>query len=478
MTWTDADVATNGWSDEDVAPKRSLPQALARQGGMTGRLAANILTSPFQVGGDMLNKGINALGGNLEMPSVIISRQLDRVFPKPEGAIENLTQEVGKGAVGMALPSNLPMQIAGNAIIGGALAPEGKEVSGTAMGAVGGAAPTVLSKTLGGAAKQIFGTTSGTGAEPITQAYRAGKEGLPDFTANMRGEVEPAVVVQQARSGLGNMRQQMMTEYKSAKNSWANDQTPLSFSGIGQAYNDALNKFSYRGITKPAVTEVRDGIESVMNDWLTRAQSDPHLLTTEGLDALKQHVATIMPSNPANREGRAFVSEVTRAIKKTITDQKPEYAAAMKDYWKRSEQLEEIEKSLSLGDKASVDTALRKLTSLMRNNANTNYGQRLKSAQALATQGGEDILPAVAGQAMNSWTPRGLQSLAGTGAGIAGVVSSPSAFATLPAFSPRVVGEVAHGLGVASRYAGNKLPPDSMEAMIAAEMRRRQEQGQ
>ena len=51
----------------------------------------------------------------------------------------------------------------------------------------------------------------------------------------------------------------------------------------------------------------------------------------------------------------------------------------------------QIQKSLSLNDKASVDTAMRKLQSLTRNNVQTNYGQRVKLAEELSKYGGQDI---------------------------------------------------------------------------------------
>lgn len=48
----------------------------------------------------------------------------------------------------------------------------------------------------------------------------------------------------------------------------------------------------------------------------------------------------------------------------------------MKNYENASNLIREIEKTLSLNPKASIDTALRKLQSVMRDNVNTNYGKR------------------------------------------------------------------------------------------------------
>jgi len=92
---------------------------------------------------------------------------------------------------------------------------------------------------------------------------------------------------------------------------------------------------------------------------------------------------------------------------------------------------------------------LRKLQSLMRNNVNTNYGNRVGMAKALETQGA-DILPAVAGQAASSFTPRGLQGLAASGAGLA-AFANPATLSVLPFTSPRLMGELSYGLGAMNR---------------------------
>ena len=63
-------------------------------------------------------------------------------------------------------------------------------------------------------------------------------------------------------------------------------------------------------------------------------------------------------------------------------------------------------------------------------------------------------MPQVAGQALNSPTPRGLQSVAATGAGLLGIGVNPAFLAALPFESPRLVGEAAHAAG---RIAG-RLP--------------------
>jgi hypothetical protein len=125
----------------------------------------------------------------------------------------------------------------------------------------------------------------------------------------------------------------------------------------------------------------------------------------------------------------------------------------MKAYSEATDQIKEIEKALSLGKKASVDTAMRKLQSLMRNNVQTNYGQRLNLARQLEEAGGGQLMPALAGQALSELTPRGLQRATSlpTSLGAFSVGGLPAAIAYGAASSPRLVGGAAYGAGVGAR---------------------------
>jgi hypothetical protein len=147
----------------------------------------------------------------------------------------------------------------------------------------------------------------------------------------------------------------------------------------------------------------------------------------------------------------------------------------MKGYSEASDTIKEIERALSLGQKASADTSMRKLQSLMRNNVNTNYGQRTQLADALRQAGGQDFMPSLAGQALSSAMPRGIQSaLSGTGgAGLALTGNIPAAAGLAAVSSPRLMGEAFYGAGKATgainpaiiealRNAGYKTAPIAM----------------
>ena len=114
--------------------------------------------------------------------------------------------------------------------------------------------------------------------------------------------------------------------------------------------------------------------------------------------------------------------------------------------------VDEIQRSLSLGNKASVAQGLNKLQSLMRNNVNTNYGYRQELANKLMQEGGRDIMPALAGQALSSPLPRGLVGR-GMDAGAlitlltGGLSHLPPLAVAAATTSPRLMGEAAYKAG-------------------------------
>lgn len=92
----------------------------------------------------------------------------------------------------------------------------------------------------------------------------------------------------------------------------------------------------------------------------------------------------------------------------------------------------------------------------MRNNVNTNFGNRLEALKLLDTADG-NLMAKLAGQSLNTLTPRGLQSLipsaslAGGAMLASGGINPLSIVPGLIAGSPRIMGEAAYYSGVASR---------------------------
>lgn len=332
-----------------------------------------------------------------------------------------------------------------------------------------------LARGTGTVAKNVLGTTTGAGALPIETAFEAGKRGSQTFTDNMRGYADPNDAVAMAERGVDRLRQQRSADYQ-ANNPLG---TPGNRPGAAmqdvntQPIKDKVAQSSgmarFQGVTYNKQAEnVLKKVESL----ITRFEKAPNGKSPVALDKMKQGVYQIARNEPPGSPSHKIAMDVYHEIGRQIRAQVPGYDKAMADYSKMSDLINEMRRALSLNDKASMDTKTRKLQSVMRNNVNTNYGQRTRLVDELAKS--EPELPAaLAGQALSSATPRGLQGLGATVTG-ASAYMNPMTLATLPFFSPRLVGEGAYYTGRAAGGIGNALeamsragvPPNALAQYI------------
>ena len=330
-------------------------------------------------------------------------------------------------------------------------------IAGAAVGAAGRKVMPVIGNT----AATLSGTLgTHTGALPLQQATKSGYEGgqsAKDFVGNLRGKVPMTDVLDDAKVNLEMMGRAKSAEYQSGMGAVSADKKILSFDKIDATLIDAVKIATFKDQVKnqPA-SDVLRKIIAEMATWRKLNPAEYH--TPEGLDALKQKIGGMVESLPfEEKTARLVASKVRDSIKAAIVKQAPVYADVMKDYHQASTLMEEIERTLSLGRGASVDTAMRKLQSLTRNNVNTNFGNRVNLAKQLEGQGGIALMPALAGQALNTWTPRGLggQFAGGITMGAGALGGFGGIGLALAGQSPRLAGEVAYKIGQSRRLLEN-----------------------
>jgi hypothetical protein len=323
-------------------------------------------------------------------------------------------------------------------------------------------------KGAGYLASEGVGQLTGTGGVPLRIAYEAGQEGGEAgraFRQNLIGKEPSTGVIQDAKTALGNMREQRGIDYREGMIPVKGDKTVLDWSGVDKSIQDMENVATYKGqVIAPKTEAIRAEIKQVIDHWKGLDPAEYH--TPEGFDALKQQIGELRDLTKEGTPDRVVANQAYNAVKNTIVDQAPKYAEVMQGYSDASKLISEIQKSLSLGEKATADTALRKLQSVMRNNVQTNYGRRTDLAKMLAANGAPQLMEKLAGQALSAPMPRGLARLVAGGIeaapAAAGLVKGGAAMgglaaakaAPLLAFtSPLLMGSAAHGLGIASRYA-------------------------
>ena len=313
---------------------------------------------------------------------------------------------------------------------------------------------TAVTSAAGLVGKPILGLSTGTGSENIANAAKAGFEGDKTFLQNLRGQAPMSEALDNAKHNLNVMRQNRSKSYRSGMVDISKDKSVLDFNDIDNALMQAEKEVTFNGKVKDdAAFNHLKKLESEIEAWKKSHPDTYH--TPEGLDALKQRLGAINQELPYEARSAGRVGKnIYDSLKTTISNQAPEYSRVMSDYANASDQISEIERALSLGNRSSADTALRKLQSLTRNNVNTNYGNRLDLAKTLEMEGGKPFISALSGQALSSPVARGL---AGGVEGMAALsaLSNPYALAAIPFQTPRLVGEGLYAGGRAAKGLSN-----------------------
>lgn len=450
---------------------------------VASQAADNLGSSMAQFGKDMIRplvhpvdtaRAVGSLGLGLielaipgEQADEKTAKAVGDFFVKRYGGIERLKKTLATDPVGI-------MGDVAGLFSGGSMAVlklSGKTARILAKMAVAVDPAQLALKAAGGTAKfvsnraaDIAGITSGVGGDVVREAAKAGAAGgtMADmFQRNLRGEVPVSDVLQSAKSALDKIRAKRGAAYRNNMDKIKIDKSVLDFGAIDKAMAHIAGIGQYKGkVLNRSAQDTWASLDKVVGEWRSADPSKFH--TPEGLDALKKAVGDIRDNTDFGKPNRVVANSVYKAIKDVIVKQAPEYARVMREYQQASDIITDIERTLSMKPNASVDTQLRKLQSVMRNNVNTSFGRR-KSLVGMLDAEGTNIIPQIAGQSASSWTPRGLQGAVGS-ANVLGQVASllggglnPLMPATLLAQSPRLVGEAAYYAGKASGAGGVAL---------------------
>lgn len=308
---------------------------------------------------------------------------------------------------------------------------------------------------LGGkVASGTLGFTTGAGKESIKKAYEAGVKAIPEFRQTLR-DMPLEGLREEAKTSLQSIKDARAADYRTRLNEISQNTTELNFKPVKDqtqklmvAYNikrnpDGTLDFSRSTLDSNAVQDIEVVINTI-DDWGSKAGD----LTPTGMDILKRKLDDFYSES---KNSRGFVTSLKTKVKETVVDQVPEYATMLKNYEKTTNQITEIEKTLSLGTKASADTGLRKLLSALKDN--NEFRGSLISKLDEANNG--QLATKLAAYNLSSWTPN---SLMGKGIDIAAMGSifyglSPQVGIAISTASPRVVGELANLLGKSVRHS-------------------------
>jgi hypothetical protein len=307
---------------------------------------------------------------------------------------------------------------------------------------------------------EVAGFLPGVGGASVDTAVSAGfargRAGAPTqaseaFTDAMRNPERTAEdVVASAQDIVGTMRQQASQRYTDAMAKFGQTPTPLDIGKVEQRMQQLKPKsydtWSSRKGERPADHLAWEKMNSFVDEYAQKAAADPSLLLPLSMDQFKRDVYDIGSkiNGAVDSKAAGIAKQTYNAVRQELVNHDDFYREIMRDYEKAANEVQQIEKSFSLGSAASVDTSARKLQSIFRNNVNTGFGARTAQAERMFEMDPSGVLEAtLAGQTMSAFPPRGISK-----------VSPALGNATLlaaPLFSPRAVGEMAYGAG---RVAG------------------------
>ena len=309
---------------------------------------------------------------------------------------------------------------------------------------------------------EVLGKMTGTGAEVSQLSYEAGRKGgeaKKRLRDNRMGVVDETQVVDEAIDILGKQQKAIADDLTTAKGV-GNEGGTLRLEEIGMDMKDPLKIIddfaidkSYRGMSEFS-TEATAKIDEIRKIILEFGKPGRGMNTAKGMDLLKRRINALYERSPSKNDVNVPVTHMTRKINELIEKKVPEYAKVNKEFAETQNIIRNTKAVLGgeknflpnrPGAKAKI---LKKMQQSMRNKTNVDMGENLKAVERI----NPDLKYSLAGQASQTFAPRGLAGLGASGLGLGaygtlGVPGIPLALLS----SPRLVSAGAEGLGSAVR---------------------------
>lgn len=340
---------------------------------------------------------------------------------------------------------------------------EAKLGAGTAIGAgipvVGkliGGATKLAGKLTGKVGSEVLGMTTGTSSETLEQAFLAAKKGgaeLDTLTSAMRGKTTPEQLVNNIRDSVATVNTQRQGLFRETLSKFGD--TPLNTTPAKQTFIDKLEEAGVKivdGALDFSGSKLRlvPAAQSKLNTAFADLMNVPPQATLGDIDTTRQALKALSMAgdDPSANLANKLLDDAVRGVR-AVGETVPEYKKMLGEFAETSDFLDEVQRGLSTGDRATIDQTYRRMATALK----TNNEQRLALVKELDEITGGNILSDIAGQQLSEVLPRGIvrqiaAGVTGTAALTGGV--SASMLPALALASPKVVGEFVRSLGLAS----------------------------
>lgn len=309
---------------------------------------------------------------------------------------------------------------------------------------------------------EISGALTGTGGEVVEEAASAaakGGESLSRFTKALRGETTPEQISNNVREAVGTVEAQRNQLFRQ-QISELGDQT-VSTNGMANRFINKLNEVGIRvsdeGLdfsgsklrTVPAAqSKIQKAFEEIMQT--------PQQTSVLELDTTRQALRSLRQAgdDPSANLANKLIDDATREVRR-VGENVTGYGQMLDQFSETSDFLDELQRGISAGDKATIDQTFRGITKSLK----TNNEQRAALVRQLDEATDGSILSDVAGQQLSELLPRGIfrQIIASLALGSAALPGGQGiATSYLPALlfsSPRITGEFVRALGIGRNKA-------------------------
>lgn len=332
---------------------------------------------------------------------------------------------------------------------------------------------------LGKLGGSVLGKTTGTSGAVIKEAFDNPK--VRDFMRKAAVKGPDAVQEQalvEAKDSLGAFVRERGQKYvqqlqrlKGEKIDYGEIKSD-ALNKVREAFDGAsvkINKAGKLGVNAFKDSAVEQGKNNVLKAY--RVLTGWKDTTPAGLDLLKKKLNQFKTAVKNTSDGSYnIIKTMANSVDEGLKVNVPGYKKMTSGYRAASDTIDEIERALSLGDRASKETAIKKLMGSLREN-NEVRGAILRKLQGKT---GKDIVGKLAGSELSSPLPKGLAGRIATGAaGPAGLYTLmnpttwPLLLTTAAASSPRFVGEIVSLLGSIDRGLPKAQLENALQGIIS-----------
>ena len=292
----------------------------------------------------------------------------------------------------------------------------------------------------------ILGKTTWTSAETIKTAFKQGA--TPEFQSALRWETTPQNILSNVQEWMQAIKNDRATAYWADYAKLQANKTPLAIDDVVQSFVKSLQdeykikvwkKWLDFSQSKITWTTSQSQIENMYRDLVWWKDKTP-----EWLDVLKQRIQDYYRWTPESSKWDRLSTIASNAVKQKIIKNVPEYANMTATYEKLTNDIRDITKTLSLWDKTQAQTAITKLSSVLRE----NFSARQDMVKLIEQYTGKNIQWQIAGASLN---PLAAKWLAGVITGwwiVFWQLANPAFWWWLALASPRLIWEIANTIWI------------------------------